>query len=144
MECPLIGDPGVLAFLNRQLTNELTAINQYFLHARIYRHWGLYAIGKHEYDESIEEMKHADLLIERILMLGGLPNLQDLHKLLIGEIDARDARLRPQGRAGVAGRAEGRDRALRDACSDYVTRDLFRTSSTTPRNTSSGWRRTSS
>ncbi len=73
-------DSAVIKLLNSQLTNELSAINQYFLHSRMYRHWGLEKIARKEYEESIGEMKHADTLIERILMLDGLPNLQALHK----------------------------------------------------------------
>ena len=118
-------DPGVIAHLNTVLRNELTAINQYFLHAKMLKDWGLNRMAAHERHESVDEMKHADVLIERILFLEGLPNMQDLGKLMIGqnveELVAADLQLEmkalPDLREGIAFCEEN---------GDYVSRDLLR------------------
>jgi bacterioferritin len=118
------GDNKVIEFLNKVLTNELTAINQYFLHARMFRNWGLKKLDEYEYHESLDEMKHADKLVNRILFLEGLPNLQQLGKLLIGE-DAPEA-LKCDLQLELAALPVLREAvAYCESSGDYVSRELF-------------------
>ncbi|MFM5751958.1 bacterioferritin [Aeromonas veronii] len=118
------GDPKIITHLNKVLANELIAINQYFLHARIYDDWGLKALGHKEYHESIDEMKHADELVKRVLFLEGLPNLQDLGKLRIGETVEEMLRCDlslemdaiPDLKVAIA---------YAESVQDYISRDMF-------------------
>jgi bacterioferritin len=118
------GDPSVIQHLQAQLRNELTATNQYFLHYRILKHWGFDRLAKKEYEESLGEMKHADRLMERILVLDGLPNLQDLGKLLVGESvpEILDCDLRSE-RGAQATVKEGI--AHCESARDYVSREIL-------------------
>ena len=119
------GDADVIKTLNRILTNELTSINQYFLHARMFKNWGLKELADHEYHESIDEMKHADKLIERILFLEGLPNLQNLGKLMIGE-NPREA-IQCDLKLELKAIPDLRDAIVAaESVRDYISRDLLR------------------
>ena len=119
------GDAKVIEFLNKVFYNELTAINQYFLHSRMFRDWGYTELAEHEYKESIEEMRHADHLIERILFLDGLPNLQHLAKLRIGENvpECIQGDLELELVAAIDLRAAI---AHSEGIADYVSRDMFK------------------
>ena len=118
------GNAEIIDFLNRVLKNELTAINQYFLHSRMLKNWGIEGLAKHEYDESVDEMRHADALVERILFLEGLPNLQDLGKLMIGETtqEILECDLRLEHEAIPAVREAI---AACEAEADYITREIL-------------------
>ena len=118
------GDPNVIAHLNAQLKNELTATNQYFLHYRMLKHWGFERLAKKEYAESIGEMKHADRLMERIFVLDGLPNLQDLGKLLIGESVPEMLSCDLQSETGAQATIKA-GIAHCESARDYVSRDIL-------------------
>ena len=133
------GDPQIIRLLNAVLTNELTAVNQYFLHARMFESWGYRTLGKVVYDESIGEMKHADMLIKRVLFLEGLPNMQDLHKLKIGETVPEclgaDLALELGGRVTLI---DGVRQC--EAAGDFVSREILTKIPSTPRSTSTSSR----
>src|ERR1700744_5341262 len=120
----MLRDPKVVEYLNTQLTNELTAINQYFLAARLLAHWGVTKLGKKEYEESIDEMKHADKLIQRILVLDGLPNVQRLNHIAVGETveEILNADMKLEEKA-LGDLREGI--AYCESVRDYVSRDLL-------------------
>jgi bacterioferritin len=118
------GDKQAIAHLNAQLKNELTAINQYFLHARMLDHWGFGRLGKREYEESIGEMKHADRLVKRILMLDGLPNLQDIGKLAIGQ-DVEEVLKADLALERTAQGALKAGIAYFESAQDFVSREIF-------------------
>ena len=118
------GDAQVITHLQAQLKNELTAINQYFLHYRMYKHWGLDKLAKKEYEESIGEMKHADKLMDRIFMLEGLPNLQDLGKLMIGENVPEALGCDLKAEMGAQNTIKA-GMAHCESVHDYVSRDLL-------------------
>ena len=118
------GDTRVIEFLNKVLRNELTAINQYFLHSKMYKDMGLKELADHEYEESVDEMKHADQLVDRILFLEGLPNMQDIGKLMIGEHPNEmlqcDLKLEMDALPDLREAIE-----YCESCSDFTSRDLF-------------------